>query len=113
MSLNAFNGVKLSADGTTVFVDGFSDPEFEVVTVDVAIISAEHATKRLQRSLDTPVLDGWQTEFAQADLDDGTPPFHDGELVHLVGAATSQAHGMFLWSDHGELPFTIEQEHTS
>jgi hypothetical protein len=113
MSLNAFNGVRLSADGTTVFVDGFSDPGFQVATIEVAIISAEHATKRLQRSLETPIMDGWHAEFAQTDLEEGTPPFHDGELVHVVGAATSDAHGMFLWSDHGEVPFTIEQQQTS
>jgi hypothetical protein len=96
MSLNAFGGATLSADGMTVIVDGQTDPKFAATQIDVAVIAEADENKRLQGPVTDPDASPWEAALSQAELpEDGR--FKKGEKVMLVGIARTAGDEYELW----------------
>jgi len=100
-ALGAFTGVRLNDQ--ELIVDGISDMDIGVTTsIEVAVISTEDGTKRLQGSLvaepaGAALASEWEVKLLQADVPRGAEPFADKEPVLVVGVATLTSGERFLW----------------
>jgi hypothetical protein len=97
MSLNAFDGVTVTDDGKTVFVDGHSNPPFEADEIDVVIIAVADEDKRLKGKVANPHQSSWTAQIDQSKLSDDEA-FAAGEEVTVVGSARAESGEVDLWA---------------
>lgn len=114
MAFNAFEGVTLSEDGETVFLDGRTDLPFKAARIEGTIIDVGDEDRRLQDFIvgggDEGIIESpWAVELAQSALEPGKEPFDATDTVLVAGVATSLDGEVFIWGDvFGQTPIKVE-----
>lgn len=99
MAINAFTGVAHDTTSNQLLVDGTTDTaQFEVTRIDVVVIDAGNEDRRLEKTITgpkegDPISSPWFAPIDQTEY----VAFAAGDMVNVVGLATSASGDTFLW----------------